>query len=262
MLTKTHKKPTFRNVRIQKLKPDFGNLNEQMENERAKPAKDGILFLNPLFRLFSMELDASFLFAAETATAEWLSRLSQDCNKGWRVQRRIDLRESKNPIRTDAIYRGLFLEISNGKPTDVPIWLARRIGFGSGRDGSCSRSADTTITIHDNDTGFKVESAIRNLDWRGLELSFREHLTACESNRSERSGCSYLVFPHLTISFFANQNDTSALKIYRERWFKTVKLMEQRSRKKGLEYPGWPNLSPFVRGEMICPKGPNKGNGN
>jgi hypothetical protein len=144
--------------------------------------------------------------------------------------------------------------IIEGEKKDLPIWAARDFVFGSGRERSCFRSADTALTTHDNDKGFKVESAVRNLDWKGLELSFREHVTACESNQSGRSGLSYLVFPHLTISFFPNQQDTSAIKKCREKWFRTVKSMEQRSSKKGLEHPGWTSSSPFVRGELISPK--------
>lgn len=262
MLTKTLKKQTFRGVRIQKLKPSFGHLNEQMENERAKPSKDGILFINPLFRIFSLALDASFLSAVEKATADWFARLTRELIKGWRRQREIDLRESRNRIQADAIYRGLFVLILQGEKTDVPIRAARDYVFGSGREKSRFRSADMSLTTHDNDKGFQVESAIRNLDWKNLEASFREHVTACESNRSEGSRCSYLVFPHLTISFLASQPDTSAIKRYCETWFRTVKSMEQRSKESELEYPGWPNSSPFVRGELISPKGSTKGNRN
>ena len=259
MVTKTQKKPTFRNMRIQKLKPNFGNLDEQMENERAKPSKDGILFINPLFRISSLVMDASLLSDAEKATADWFARLTREVNKGWRRQREIDLRESRNRIRTDSIYRGLFVLIIEGEKMDVPISIAREFVSAPGRERSCFRTADTALTSHDNDKGFKVESAIRNLEWKNLEVSFREHVTACKSNRSEGSRRSYLVFPHLTISFLANQHDTSAIKRYRERWFQTVRSMEQRSSEKGLEYPGWPSSSPFVRGELIYPKDPTKG---
>jgi hypothetical protein len=262
MLAKTQKKPTFRSMWIQKLKPDFGNLDEQLENERAKPSKDGILFINPLFRISSLVMDASLLSAAEKATADWLARLTREVNKGWRRQREIDLRESRNRIRTDAIYRGLFVLIIEGENMDVPISIAREFVSAPGRERSCFRSADTALTSHDNDSGFQVESAIRNLDWKGLELSFQEHVAACESNRSDRSGCSYLVFPHRTISFLANQQDTFAIKRNREKWFQTVKSMEQRSRENELEYPGWPSSSPFVRGKLISPKGSTKGNRN